>query len=87
MILGGIWALHIAVWEGYRIGWSDIGIWENGRNQMKKKIGLVPQVLSVAKEWCEYCKNKSRVRRKELEGMEFEFWECAKCKLIEEFRK
>ena len=53
----------------------------------KKKVGLVPQVLSAAKEWCEYCKSKSRIRRKELEGMEFEFWECKKCKLIEEFRK
>jgi len=88
MILGGIWVLPTAGWQCCHIGWINIGTWVSGRKmKKKKKVELVPQVLSVAKEWCAYCQFKSRVKRKELEGMEFEFWECKKCKLIEEFRK
>ena len=55
---------------------------------MKKKLSkALPQALDQAKEWCGYCGKKTRARRPELDSDDFEFWECVKCKLIDEYRK
>lgn len=55
---------------------------------MKKKLSkAIPQVLEQAKEWCGYCKKKSRSQREDLVSYDFEYWECQKCKLIDEYRK
>ena len=55
--------------------------------QMKKRTKAVPVRLDYAKDWCGYCQTKTKVKRTDLEEAEFEFWECKKCKLIEEYRK
>ena len=54
---------------------------------MKKRTKAVPIKLDQAKDWCGYCQTKTKVKRTDLEEAEFEFWECKKCRLIEEYRK